>query len=768
MRIFLCGDTGKLNRGCEAIVRGTVEVVGNKELYLATFAPEQNAQMVKQLGVSMIPYASYPSRLHRMFFGGIRKVFKRSLSGFNLIQKPLFDKLSSKDLCLNIGGDTYCYQRPTMSLVLNNYTKRHKIKNILWCCSIEKDKIKGEILKDLHKYEYIFAREEITVQNLIQSGIPKEKIVKVCDPAFFLKSKEVPLPTGFQTNNTVGINLSDCVCYGPYKKSYDNVKHLVEWILKETNMSVCLIPHVYSITDDKHHDLPILSRLHKEINSERVSLVNKDYDCEQLKYIISKCRYFVGARTHSTIAAYSTKIPTLVIGYSVKSKGIATDLFGTYNNYVLPFKEMNREDELLQAFKSLIKNEKSIRQRYEDILPQYKQQLLDAVKKFVKNNDSIDAEEICDQTQCSGCAVCSSVCSFQAITMRQNSQGFMYPQIDKEKCVNCGKCRKTCPVLNKFLDSGKIPTVFASKNNNEKIRKGSSSGGVFALMAEAIIKEGGVVFAPAFDSDFNVKHVLVDSCDQIPKILGSKYVQSDIGDCYKQAFEFLNKGRVVLFSGTPCQIVALKSYLGKDYENLLTQDVICHGVSSPKSWKKYLIYRKNLVGASSINEVVFREKQFDGTAALKVEFIDGSVYRKNYLQDVFIKSYLSNLNLRASCLDCSFKQIARASDVTLGDFWGVEEDCLEMFDGQGVTLIFVHSKKGKSFVKSFEKDMKSCNVCFNNAIKHNSAYLRSTQENPFREQFLSTVTEKNFEKQVKKYAGTNGLSKLRRAFKRFM
>ena len=450
MKIFLCGDTGRLNRGCEAIVRGTKEVLGSKELYLATFAPEQNTPMVKELGISMIPYASYPSKTHRMFYGAIRRVFKKSLAGFGVVQRPLFDKVTSNDICLNIGGDTYCYQRPAMSLALNNYTRKKKIKNILWCCSIEKDKIKGEIFKDLQKYHYIFAREEITVNNLIESGIPAEKVIKVCDPAFFLKTKEVNLPEGFQVGNTVGINLSDCVCYGPYTKAYDNVKHLINWILSQTNMSVCLVPHVYSITDDYYHDWPILKRLHKEIANERVSLVDKEYDCEQLKYIISKCRYFIGARTHSTIASYSMKIPTLVIGYSVKSKGIAKDLFGTYDNYVLPFEEMKNDDELLQAFKTLVKNEDIIRQRYEKVLPKYKKQLTDAIKKYIKTDNFIKPEEICDKKQCSGCGACQNVCSVQAIRMEKNVQGFLYPQLDKEKCVNCGKCRETCPQLTHF------------------------------------------------------------------------------------------------------------------------------------------------------------------------------------------------------------------------------------------------------------------------------------------------------------------------------
>lgn len=387
MRIFLCGDTGRLNRGCEAIVRGSAEVLrrerADAELYLASFAPEQNRPMTREVGMTLLPYRGYPTKIHRYFCAAIRRAFPKSLVGYGLIQKNLLDRIEAEDLCLNIGGDTYCYTRPTISLALNKHNHRRGIKTVLWCCSIEKDKIQGEIFHDLNRYRYIFAREQITVDNLKERGIPEEKIVKVCDPAFFLQKKEVPLPAGFQVGNTVGINLSDCVVYGKYHAAYSATKALIEWILKETDMSVCLVPHVYAISDEEHHDYPILKRLYEEFDDERVSLVNQEYDCEQLKYIISNCRFFMGARTHSTIAAYSSGIPTLVIGYSVKSKGIATDLFGTYENYVIPFETITSDDQILDAFRLLVDNEAEIRARYERILPDYKKQLTDAIRTYL-------------------------------------------------------------------------------------------------------------------------------------------------------------------------------------------------------------------------------------------------------------------------------------------------------------------------------------------------------------------------------------------------
>lgn len=384
MNYYLCGQTGSTNRGCEAIVRSTVKILNqsSENIHLATFAPDQDKRMCQELGIDMISYSSYPTSIHRIICAGWRKFFPRSLAGTSLIQKPLFSRITKNDTCLNIGGDTYCYSRPISSISLNNYTHRKNIKNILWCCSIEKEVMRNEILSDLKKYSYIFARESITHQNLLEAGISANKVIKCCDPAFFLNMKEVPLPNNFIPHNTVGINLSEMVIKDSLPIVYENVIKLIDYILDSTDMSICLIPHVYSI-EKNSNDYPILKKIYSEFDNARISIINNEYDCEQLKYIISKCRFFVGARTHSTIAAYSTEVPTLVLGYSVKSMGIAVDLFGTYENYVLPYDKLKSQESLILSFGNLMKCEKSIKQRYAIILPEYKKSLMDSVHRYI-------------------------------------------------------------------------------------------------------------------------------------------------------------------------------------------------------------------------------------------------------------------------------------------------------------------------------------------------------------------------------------------------
>ena len=766
MKTFMCGDTGRLNRGCEAIVRGTIEVLGPENLCLATFAPEQNRPMAREIGVQMLVYAGYKTSIHRYACATMRRVFKKSLFGFSHIQRNLFEEMTGDDVCLNIGGDTYCYNRPTISLALNKYTTKKNIKTILWCCSIEKDKIQGELYRDLSSYNYIFAREPITVRNLLEQGIAEEKIVKVCDPAFFLKTKEVPLPENFVVGNTVGINLSDCVVYGKYKAAYENTKVLIDWILKETDMSICLVPHVYSIADEEHHDYPILKRLYNEINSDRVSLIDKEYDCEQLKYIISNCKYFLGARTHSTIAAYSSKIPTLVVGYSVKSKGIAEELFGTYENYVLPFDNLESDYEILNAFKLLIENEDAIRQRYEEFLPSYKQQLLDAVDKYIKveKNNSL----LCDKKDCSGCYACVSACPKQCITMEKGEDGFEYPVINKAECINCKKCNAVCPVINKVKDDNAEPEAYGAINKDDHARKAGSSGGVFGLLAKSVLAEGGVVIAPAFNQKFELSHVVIENEADLNKAVGSKYVQSRVGDAYKSAKDLLENGKRVMFSGTPCQIAGLKSYLGRDYENLFTQDIICHGVPSPLSWQYYLLGKAKKAGAGRVTDVNFRQKTDDNQTKIALSFDNGDVYSESYANDYFIKSFLTNINLRSSCTRCSFKQQHRCADITLGDFWGVERVAPSLNDTKGVTLVLAHSEKGKELFEKNKDALVYQQVDYPDAIADNSAYLISSPQNPLKKAFYKDIDSKSFDKTVEKYCGSGYLPKARRIIKKML
>ena len=763
-KIFLCGNTGSVNRGCEAIVRSTVKIlpVRSGDIFLATFSPEQDISMARETGINVIPYAHYPTAVHRYLCALTRKVFKKSVAGQGIIQKPLFSRIDKNDICLNIGGDTYCYGRPIPSIALNRFTKKNGIKNILWCCSIEEENIKGEILEDLKSYKYIFAREKLTYDALINAGIDKSRVIKVCDPAFFLNISQVSLPEGFVKGNTVGINVSEMTVNEDNPHAYANVITLIRYILDNTDMSVCLIPHVYSIKNNRN-DYPILKKIYNEINSERVSIVDKEYNCEQLKYIISNCRFFVGARTHATIAAYSSGVPTLVIGYSVKSKGIAADLFGKYDGYVISYKDLSEKNEILEAFKKIFENETAIKERLDSFLPEYRQQLSDAVAKYISGkNDTEKPFDICCKEICSGCSACANICPVNAISMKPDSEGFEYPEIDFNKCVSCGKCRKICPVANKPTDTEQFPAVYAAVNKNEDVRLNSSSGGLFTAFAEKVINDGGVVFGAGFGEHLKVIHQMCSDKKGLDALRRSKYAQSEIGNTYKEAKEQLESGRKVLFVGTPCQIGGLLAYLGKEYDNLITVDFICHGVPSPKVWEKFVSSKESKYASKAVS-ASFREKK-DGWKPyyMSIKFENADEYSCVIPSDPYLRGFVSDLYLRPACSNCSFKLIHRQSDITLADFWGIEKTDSAFNDNKGVSLVMLHSEKGESLFDSAKQSINYNVQDFEFALEDNPSYYKSAKHSILRKQFFNDLNKKPINKAIEKYCGDSITSKLRR------
>ncbi len=763
MSYFFCGQTGNVNRGCEAIVRSTVKVLGvnNGDIHLATYSPASDRPMVRALGINMVSYDTYPTSVHRMVCGTWRKIFRGSVAGAKYKMRSLCALLKEGDITLNIGGDTYCYGRPEFIMAFNKYAQKNKLNNYFWCCSVEKSAITKEVKQDLERYNKIFAREQITFDNIISSGVDREKVVKVCDPAFFLDMQEVDLPLGFVKGNTVGLNVSECVLKKDDQYVYSNVINLAKYILNETDMSICLIPHVYSI-ERNVSDWPILQKIRKDLNSDKVSIVDKEYNCEQLKFIISNCRYMVCARTHASIAAYSSCVPTLVLGYSVKSKGIARDLFGTDENYVVSYADLTEKQELTAAFKFIEQNEDAIRTRLTAFLPEYKRQLSDAVAKYIVKENKTEKFEICDPSLCTGCSACVSSCPKSCIEMKPDKDGFLYPEIDDTKCISCGKCRNTCPVLNRYKDDNKEPEVMAAVNKKEDVRLNSSSGGVFSALAEKIISEGGVVFGAAYDKDFKVVHRAAENAEEIKAFRGSKYVQSEIGDSYRKAKEALESGRAVLFTGTPCQIGGLYACLNKEYDNLYTQDFICHGVPSPKVWKKYVKYREQAADSKTVN-VSFRNKQNGWKRfSMRFDFVNGKDYTQILSNDLYMQGFLSHLFLRSSCHHCAFKNMHRKADITLADFWGVERIYPKRNDDKGVSLVMLQSEKGNALWVDVAGEFEHWQVPFADAIKSNSSYLRSFEASPLRERFLSDVDKMPVDKAIEKYCSLKPASKARR------
>lgn len=375
--------------------------------------------------------------------------------------------------------------------------------------------------------------------------------------------------------------------------------------------------------------------------------------------------------------------------------------------------------------------------------------------------------QIIDKKDCCGCHACANVCPKHCIDMKADEQGFLYPNVDTEKCIDCGLCEKVCPVINQSNPSKPIK-VYAAKNTDEEIRKQSSSGGIFTLLAEKIINAGGVVFGAKFDAEWNVVHSWTDTIEGISDFRGSKYVQSTIGNTYSQTKAFLEQGRYVLFSGTPCQIAGLKKYLRKEYDKLITVDLVCHGVPSPLIWQKYLKeeFKQNrtLCGdgknsdSSSLNEnpvlsgISFRDKtngwkkygfRVSMAASKAAKNTVSESAKDNYFLEplttnLYMQIFLRDLSLRPSCFNCPSKSFKSKSDLTLADFWGIEYIDEEFMDDKGCSLLILNTVKANNMIEEiiqlYKKEYEP-----NIAFKYNPAIFHSVKKKAGRKRFWKQV-----------------------------
>ena len=312
-----------------------------------------------------------------------------------------------------------------------------------------------------------------------------------------------------------------------------------------------------------------------------------------------------------------------------------------------------------------------------------------------------------DKKECCGCSACAQRCPKQCITMQPDNEGFLYPNVDTTVCINCHLCEKVCNELHPF-DKRTPLRVLAAVNKNDSVRKRSSSGGIFTLLAERTINDGGVVFGACWDEEWNVKHDYVENIIDLQKFRSSKYLQSVIGDNYLKAEQFLKTGRKVMFTGTPCQIAGLKHFLRKEYDNLLAVDVICHSVPSPNVWQLYLSEKLQSLkwNRQNVRYISFRDKR---TGWKNYSFViknkDGSVYSELGSKNTFMRGFLADLYTRPSCTACPTKQLKSGSDITLGDFWGIDTLKPTLDDDKGLSAVVINTTKGRDAICNIDTEL---------------------------------------------------------------
>ena len=311
------------------------------------------------------------------------------------------------------------------------------------------------------------------------------------------------------------------------------------------------------------------------------------------------------------------------------------------------------------------------------------------------------------KSSCSGCGACSNICPVNAIEMRLDSEGFTYPSINPILCIGCEACTGVCPMINSQRLEKKCESFYAARAYDDGLRYKSSSGGVFPVLANYVLNKNGVVFGAAMEERGIVRHIAVKNSSDIKKIQGTKYVQSEIGNSYKQIKKLLERNVLVMFVGTPCQCEGLKLYLDKEYENLLIVDLICYGVPSLGIWNKYVKYLENKFGGE-MTSYSFRDKRNKDSGHTIACNINGKEHAWKLYDDHYCDLYFTNNIIRPSCYECKYCTEMRSSDITLGDFWGIEDVCPELNDRMGSSLIITHTQKGEKIISASYDKMELC------------------------------------------------------------
>lgn len=375
---------------------------------------------------------------------------------------------------------------------------------------------------------------------------------------------------------------------------------------------------------------------------------------------------------------------------------------------------------------------------------------------------------ITDKKNCCGCSACVQRCPKQCILLKEDDEGFLYPKVDEDKCINCGLCEKVCPILNQ-AEKIQPQEVLAVKNPNEKERMASSSGGVFLPLAREVINNGGVVFGAVYDEHWEVHHVYAEKIEDVYPMMGSKYLQSKIENSFKDAERFLKQGCEVLFVGSPCQIAGLRTYLrNKEYPNLLAVDFLCHGVPSPGVWRRYLaetysvvclkekcrlqaagknsVLLSSLIAKSPIGDIKFRDKAESGWKKFRFVVRKKSASKADqntvlssdiHYDNTFMRGFLSDIYLRPSCYECKCKNGVNHSDLTIGDYWAARVTDQDFDDDKGLGLVLVNTAKGKEF---FDKlDMITRQSTLDKAHLCNGGFNENTLPHPKRNLFFKLM-----------------------------
>ena len=481
----------------------------------------------------------------------------------------------------------------------------------------------------------------------------------------------------------------------------------------------------------------------KKVIRPETGTVMEDLQVEQWLYYLKNAQMIVTDSCQGTNFSLLFHKPMIIIGN--EKRGIVrfreiVKTFGLEKRYVKKASEILGNDTLLEPVDfsktdRIIEEKRAASMQWLKAALEAKRQSADDIRAVAKR-------------QCCGCGACENICPTDAITMVQDQEGFFYPSIDQEKCIHCGKCLKACPSAHERNVNWETPKCYAAYTD-EPVRDVSSSGGIFSLVAEEILKRGGAVCGAAFDEKFELAQTVVYDREGLAKLRGSKYLQSTSKKTYREIKRVLDQGKPALFCGCPCQVAGLYGYLGRDYEKLFTLDLMCHGGPSPMVFQKYL---KEVHGGHDITYVGFRDKDYFGwSTEMTVKYADGKIYRKTRDKDLFYRAFLPCLSVRPHCQICKYSRLSRQGDMTLADFWGIQKYNPEYTDGKGTSILVVNNKKAEQMLKTIQVRLKLCEPAkIEYILTHGQPFAKPFKTyNPKRERFMELIQHTTMEKAVR-------------------
>ncbi|MFA5479238.1 MAG: Coenzyme F420 hydrogenase/dehydrogenase, beta subunit C-terminal domain [Candidatus Muiribacteriota bacterium] len=355
-----------------------------------------------------------------------------------------------------------------------------------------------------------------------------------------------------------------------------------------------------------------------------------------------------------------------------------------------------------------------------------------------------------EKEKCTGCNSCGNICPTSAIIQKIDSDGFFYPDIDLNKCIKCNKCIEICPENFNKNKQCKVKKVYAGYTLDSNTLFTSTSGGLFSVLAINILKNNGIVFGAAFDNSLNLNHININNSKELSLLKGSKYIQSSINLCFTEAKKALDNNKKILFSGTPCQISGLKSFLNKSYDNLFTIDLICHGVPSFLLFKQYINYIENKI-KQKISFIEFRNKK-TGWNNSSIKIFSGNKFKRwKKSNDSFSIAFGSRLCLRPCCYKCNYSNLDREGDITLGDFWKIEQFSNNFSTDKGTSLVLLNSQKGIDLFDTVKNSLFYEESKLEYALKVQPRLKSPSQYNILRPTFLNDLKSLNYKQIIKKY-----------------